>query len=206
MKELISAIRSEMEKISPKHLKITKKKYATKEEIADFEKQSELKFPSDLVEFWLTCDFEITAGTGIYKDLKCDDGPSFFTFDDFESLVDYWKENSGHAFDEDFNKGKYFNFKGRGFKEKIMIDMTFDDGWFPLAIDSYDGAICIDLNPGPNGKHGQLLYMMYIGDGKSGPYYTGFESFRAYLEHYLHLLKERKIDVEEDIIYPLSPF
>jgi cell wall assembly regulator SMI1 len=206
MKELIDEIRSEMENISPKHLKLTKKRYATKKEIADFEEQCQLNLPADLVEFWLTCDFEITLSTKIYKTLICDDGPSFFMMEEFEYLGKYWKENAGHGFDEGFSKSDYFNFEDRGLKEKILTNRVFDNGWFPFAIDSYDGAICIDLNPGPNGTHGQLLYMMYTGDGKSGPYYAGYHSFKEFLQNYLQLLRDRNIEIEENIIYPLSSF
>ncbi|MES2131035.1 MAG: SMI1/KNR4 family protein [Bacteroidota bacterium] len=206
MKHLIKDIRQELELISPEHLKITKKKYATKQEIAEFEKESGLVFPDDLKEFWTTCDFEITASTDIYKDLDCDMGPSFFTFDELEYLVPYWEENAGHDFDEEFSSGAYFHFKNRGYKENILIDKVFDKAWFPIAVDSFDGSICIDLNPGQNGTYGQLLYMMYIGDSKSGPYYTGFKSLKAFLEYHLHILKTRKIEVEEKIVYPLTHF
>jgi cell wall assembly regulator SMI1 len=206
MKALLEEIRNEIARISPAHLKSTKKKYATKKEIADFEKQNKLIFPPELVEFWLTCNFEITLDTGIYKKLKCDDGPTFFMMEEFEYLVKYWEENSGLDFDEDFKQGPYFGFKGRGYKEKILIEKIFDAGWFPIAIDSYDGAICIDLNPGPKGMPGQLLYMMYIGDGKSGPYYTGISSFTDLMKQYLKLLKSGKAEVEEGIIYPPSTF
>lgn len=206
MKALLEKIRSEMARIRPEHLKLTKKKYATKEEIAGFEEQSGLAFPADLVEFWLSCDFEITLGTEIYKSLNCDDGPTFFMVEEFEYLVKYWQENSGHDFDEEFKQGPYFDFKGRGYKEKILIEKVFDKAWFPIAIDSYDGAICIDLNPGSGGTHGQLLYMMYIGDGKSGPYYTDISSFSDLLKEYLKLLKSGKAEVEENIIYPPSAF
>lgn len=206
MKALLEDIRSEMARICPEHLKLTKKKYASKEEIEAFEKQSGLVFPPDLVEFWLTCHFEITLSTEVYKTLGCGDGPTFFMMEEFEYLMNYWKENSGHDFDEEFKEGPYFNFKGRGYSEQILIEKVFDDGWFPIAIDSYDGAICIDLNPGPKGTQGQLIYMMYIGDGKSGPYYTGYASIRDLLKHYLDFLKSGKAEVEENIIYPPSVF
>lgn len=206
MNPLLEEIRNEITRISPAHLKITKKKYATKKEIADFEKQNDFTFPPELIEFWLSCNFEITLGTGIYKTLNCDDGPTFFMLEEFEYLAKYWKENSGHDFDEDFNQGPYFDFKGRGYKEKILIEKVFDNNWFPIAIDSYDGAICIDLNPGPKGAHGQMLYMMYIGDAKSGPYYTGISSFTDLLKQYLKLLKSGKAEVEEGIIYPPATF
>lgn len=206
MKALLEEIRSEIARICPEHLQITKKKYATQKEIADFEKQSGLIFPPDLIEFWLGCDFEITLSTGIYKTLYCDDGPAFFMIEEFEYLVNYWNENSGHDFDEEFSQGPYFDFKGRGYTEQILIEKVFDKGWFPLAIDSYDGAICIDLNPGPKGTHGQIIYMMYIGDGKSGPYYSGLSSFSDLLKEYLKLLKSGKTEVEENIIYPPSVF
>lgn len=206
MKELIEEIRSEIKKVCPKHLKITKKKYATKKAISDFEKQSGLTFPKDVAEFWLHCDFEITLGTEIYKKLKCDDGPSFFMMEELEYLVEYWKENPGEDLDEEFKKGPYYGFKGRGYREKVLTEKIIAEGWFPIAIDSYDGALCIDLNPGLNGTHGQLIYRMQIGDGKSGPYDAGFKSFRELLEHHLNLLKNQKIDIEEDIIYPLNPF
>lgn len=206
MKQLIEEIRHEISMICPKHLEITKKKYATKKEIQDFEKHSGLTFPEDLVTFWLHCDFEITLSTAIYKKLGCEDGPTFFMMDELEYLCEYWKENCGHDFDEEFDTGPYFGFEGRGYNEKILTDKVFDTAWFPLSVDSYDGAICIDLNPGLQGTHGQLLYMMYIGDGKSGPYYSGFKSIKELLLDYLSLLKDRKVEIEEDIVYPPRVF
>lgn len=206
MKALIEEIRNELQQICPEHLTITKKKYATQEEIDAFQEQSGLRFPQDLVDFWLHCDFEITLSTEIYKRLSCDDGPCFFMLDEFEYLVPYWEENAGHDFDTEFPEGPYFSFEGRGYQEGILSDKVFDRNWFPVGIDSYDGAICIDLNPGPNGISGQLLYMMYVGDGKSGPYYSGFGSFKELLMHHLQVLKTRRIEIEENIIYPLNPF
>ena len=205
MKTLLSDIRSELEKISPGHFKI-KKKYATKEEIVDFETKNKLTFPDELIAFWLLCDFEITGDTRIYSKLGCETGPSFFMFDEFEYLVEYRKENSGQEFSENRKESAYFEFKNREFKEHILTHKLFDDGWFPLAIDSFDGAICIDLNPGLNGNYGQLIYVMYIGDEKSGAYYSGYNSFTDFLTHYLLLLKDRKIEIEQHIVYPLSPF
>ncbi len=206
MKALLEDIRNEMARICPEHLKLTKKEYAKKEAIADFEKQSGLVFPAELKAFWLSCDFEITLSTAIYKTLNCNDGPTFFMIEELEYLVKYWQENSGHEFDEEFRQGLYFGVKGSGYQEEILTEHVFDKAWFPIAIDSYDGAICIDLNPGPKGIHGQLFYMMYTGYGKSGPYYTGFASFSDLLKAYLNLLKSGKADIEEGIIYPPAAF
>jgi len=205
MKELLQHIRAELERISPKHLRL-RKTYASREEIYAFEKQSGLTFPEELVEFWLSCDFEITTHTDIYKVLDCEVGPSFFMFDEFEYLVAYWEENAGHEVDAEFAEGPYFHFEGRGYKEQILAHKVFDKAWFPLATDSFDGAICIDLNPGSAGTHGQILYMTCIGDGKSGPYYSGYPSFRAFLEDYLHQLKTGRTVIEDHIIYPLSHY
>jgi len=205
MKELLQQIRAELERISPKHLRL-RKMYATQEEIAEFEKRSGLTFPEELVEFWLGCDFEITTPTDVYKALDCESGPSFFMFDEFEYLVAYWEENAGHDVDAEFAEGSYFHFEGRGFGEQILTHKVFDKAWFPLATDSFDGAICIDLHPGSAGTHGQLLYMLYAGDGRSGPYYSGYASLTALLEDYLRQLKAGKTVIEDHIIYPLSHY
>lgn len=206
MKALLERIRSEIARICPEHLRVTRKEYASKKEIADFEKQSGLHFPEELIEFWINCHFEITLSTEIYRTANCDDGPAFFMMEEFEYLVSYWNENQGHNFGEDFTQGPYHDLKERGDSEHILIENVFDRGWFPLAIDSYDGAICIDLNPGPKGTFGQLIYILYIHNGKSGPYYTGIASFSDLLKQYLELLKSGKAEVEEHIIYPPSIF
>jgi len=205
MKHLLKDIKKELEAICPQHLRQTKQ-YATQKEIDEFQQESRLQFPAELIEFWLTCDFEITTGTGIYKELDCEMAPSFCMFEEFEYLLAYWQENAGHEFDESFDKGSYYHFKNRGFKEEVIIKKVFDKGWFPIAIDSFDGAICVDLNPGSKGKKGQLLYMIYAGDDKSGPYYMGFDSLSTLLSDYLQQLKERKIEIEDNIVYPLTHF
>lgn len=206
MKHLLEDIRKELEAISPKHILHTKKKYATLEEITDFQNKSGLVFPPELIEFWLSCTYEITTDTRIYKALDCDSGPTFFMFEEFEYLVAYWEENAGHDVDEDFVKGPYFDFNNRGFATKLIKEKVFSKSWFPIAIDSFDGAICVDLDPGVHGKTGQLLYMMYVGDDKSGPYYTGFTSLTTLLEDYLKQLKARQIEIEDHLIYPLTHF
>lgn len=204
MKQLLEDIRKELEAISPKHILNTKKSYATQKEITDFQNASGLVFPPELIEFWLNCNYEITTDTRIYKSLNCDSGPTFFMFDEFEYLVAYWKENAGHDFDDDFAKGPYFDFNNRGFTAKLIKEKVFSKSWFSIAIDSFDGAICVDLDPGINGKAGQLIYMMYVGDDKSGPYYTGFPSLTELLLNYLDQLKKRQIEIEDHLVYPLT--
>ena len=203
LKNLIEEIKAEIENISSDHISSTKQRYGSKKDINALVKETNIQFPDELKEFWLTCDFEITLDSKIYKTLGLDVAPSYFIFSDIEKLLDDWKENSGTPLTDDFKSGDYYGFENRGYKEGIIGDMIYDKQWFPIATDSFGGSICIDMKPGPKGTVGQLLYIMFIGDGKSGPYYSGYKSLTDLLQGYLTDLKEGKFEVEDDIVYPL---
>ena len=207
MKELVKAIKDELKKICPAHVKETKVKYATQKQIDAFQKKNGIEFPAELTEFWLSCDFEITASSKIYKTLELD-GPAYFIFDDLELLILDWEQNSGgsgYPMTDDFKSGDYYAFEKRGYTEDIITASVYDKKWFPLATDSFGGSICIDMNPGKKGTYGQLLYMLFPGEGKAGPYYTGFSSLREFLESYLRDLREGRFEVEDERVYPLLP-
>src|SRR6186713_2707758 len=166
MENLLQEIKAELKKILPEHLS-EKEKYATKKEISDFEKESGLKFPEELVTFWLHCDFYLTVDANIFKKLNCKEAKdtAHFTFNLFKYMVRAWNEDSGKELSEYEKSYDYFTFKGRGFAEGIICETFFDKGWFPIA--QSDGSlILVDMNPGVNGTYGQLLYMMFVSDGK----------------------------------------
>src|SRR6186713_139972 len=186
MKKLIQEIRTELKKICPEHV-AEKKKYATKKEIADFERKNDLKFPEELVIFWLECDFPIYLDTKIYQTLKLKEAEDalFFPMGSFKFLVGQWDDRSGEEMSENFRSWDYFTFKNRGFVEGIIQESVFDRDWFPIAEASDGSLILVDMKPGPNGIYGQILYMMFVGDGRSGPYYSGYNSLHELLSNYL---------------------
>jgi len=205
MKKLIQEIRTELKKICPEHV-AEKKKYATKKEIADFERKNDLKFPEELVIFWLECDFPIYLDTKIYQTLKLKEAEDalFFPMGSFKFLVGQWDDRSGEEMSENFRSWDYFTFKNRGFVEGIIQESVFDRDWFPIAEASDGSLILVDMKPGPNGIYGQILYMMFVGDGRSGPYYSGYNSLHELLSNYLKDLKEGRYLTEEDTVYPLA--
>lgn len=206
MKELLKEIKAELKKRCPAHIREAKVKYATKKQIDAFQKKSGIEFPQDLTDFWLSCDFEMTVDSKIYKTLGIGEAPAYFILDDLAMLIADWEQNSGESgypMTAAFKAGDYYTFKKRGYKEGIITASVYDKKWFPLAIDSFGGSIVIDMNPGKKGTHGQLLYMLYPGEGKAGAYYTGFASLRGFLESYLSDLKEGRFEVEDDRVYPL---
>lgn len=203
MKNLVQDIKNKLKQICPEHLS-TKKKYATKKQLTDFEKKSGLKFPEELVEFWLHCDFDLTVDAKIYQALQLDDESAFFIFDELKYLIELWEEDSGHKMPLLFKAGTYYTFPNRGFEEGILCEAVYDKAWFPIASASDGSVICIDLHPGVNGTHGQLLYVMFVGNGKSGPYYSGYTSLHALLTNYLEDLEAGRFEVEEELVYPLN--
>lgn len=194
MKNLLKEIKDKLEEICPDHL-LTKKTYATPEEIADFEAESGLKFPEELVDFWLHCDFEVIVGSKIHQTLQYE-WTFDFTFDSLERLIKAWKEDAGYPMTLLIKAGNYYDFPNRGYEEGIIKNSFYDKAWFPIATDVDTSAICIDMSPGVNGTHGQLLYMMVIGNGKSGPYYSGYTSLHALLSNYLKDLQEGRFEIE----------
>ena len=204
MKKLLQEIKTELGKICPEHV-AEKEKYGTKEAIRKFEQENGLKFPEELVTFWLECDFAIYLDTKIYQTLKLKeaDRALYFSMDSFKFLVGQWEDRSGDDITENFRSWDYYTLKGRGFAEGIMEEAIFDRAWFPIAEEDDGSLIVVDMKPGPNGVYGQILYMMSVSEGRSGPYYSGYNSLHELLSNYLKDLKEGRYLVEEDRVYPL---
>lgn len=132
---------------------------ATQKEIQEVETQLDVSFPNDFhhslqrhdgVGNWLTGELLSLEGLqqerGIWMELL-NDG----TFDD----------NAAH----DASEGKGKSQAG-----------WWNAGWIPIDADGGGNGFVMDLNPGPNGKIGQILYMDHE-VGPSGPHYASFSDY-----------------------------
>ncbi len=67
-------------------------------------------------------------------------------------------------------------------------------GWVPFAEDSGGNLLCIDLDPGPEGKAGQVL----VWEMAMGPGLAGADSLGTWLEDYCAGLKAGRFAVDEE--------
>ncbi len=91
--------------------------------------------------------------------------------------------------------------------EREIIEREIDDpesqliqpkwwhyGWLPFAEDSGGNLLCIDLDPGPKGKFGQILVV----EADMGPGPAGFDSFCAWLSDYHDGLQTGRFYADEE--------
>jgi cell wall assembly regulator SMI1 len=69
----------------------------------------------------------------------------------------------------------------------------YDKKWIPLDADGGGNGNLIDLNPGPKGKTGQVIYM----DHEVGPSGPVFSDLATYLEKNAEMLEDGKYRVED---------
>ncbi|QSQ11217.1 ankyrin repeat domain-containing protein [Myxococcus landrumensis] len=63
-------------------------------------------------------------------------------------------------------------------------------GWVPLAEDSGGNLYCVDLDPGPRGRRGQVIQWEIHG----GPLRLGLDSLEEFFEHYLSKLEKGRVE------------
>lgn len=107
--------------------------------IKEFEDECGFKFPKELVDY-----FKNYSGGNRFIGVS-DDGYEEFCTEalDIDGSKDVWDEHAGNDGEADADHG--------------VNEVYFDDGWIPLFTNGDDLLICMDLNPAPGGKKGQLI-------------------------------------------------
>lgn len=75
----------------------------------------------------------------------------------------------------------------------VIKPMWWNVKWLPFAEDSGGNLLCLDLDPGPKGKRGQVL----VWEISMGPALAGFDSFGAWLADYCDGLKSGRFTADE---------
>ncbi|PSL35054.1 SMI1/KNR4 family protein [Chitinophaga ginsengisoli] len=78
-------------------------------------------------------------------------------------------------------------------KDTRIQQVWWHEQWIPVAVNSYNDRICIDMAPGPAGIPGQVI--MHYND--VGPDPSGFECFFQWLEDFYNELRSELFEVNE---------
>jgi cell wall assembly regulator SMI1 len=148
-----------------------------KKEVASvLQKKMSVKFPPD---FYVSVNLN-SASFDINE----------YTLLNAEDIIETWKINEL----EDEGKFKLANKKVE--KNRYFKKVWWNSKWIPFAKNSYGDKICIDLDPGPSGQFGQVLY--HYND--QGPIFSEFKSFFQWLLSYNSDLQNSKYKVVDGFI------
>ncbi|WP_044278717.1 ankyrin repeat domain-containing protein [Myxococcus stipitatus] len=104
-----------------------------------------------------------------------------------EQVLDRWKGLRGLVEEGAFKKARPHELP----KDQQEVKWTWwHPGWVPLAEDSGGNLYCVDLDPGPQGKRGQVIQWEVHG----GPLRLGTDSLEEFFEHYLSRLERGRVD------------
>jgi len=99
-------------------------------------------------------------------------------------IKDEWSVRAGLV-----DNGTFDGCKGE--ENEFLQKSWFNKSWILIDTDCISNGACLDLNPGPKGKVGQIIYF----DHEMGPSGPRFPDFAAYLEDAADLLESGKYQV-----------
>jgi cell wall assembly regulator SMI1 len=169
----------------PDRLENLRVRPATKEEIEQLEAEAGEALPDDFREYLLRNGLRI-AFDGNYESLR----PG--------GILSSLRIMNGQLRKGAFSDGRVEAHIRDGFgnwKGDIIREVWWSEKWIPFAEDGCGNMLCIDCDPGKNGRKYQLLNME-IQDGQ-GPFASAFRSFPEFLQHHVDLLKQGKYDVRD---------
>ena len=177
-----------LEKFEPKVLKSFAPP-ATREQIAQAELAVSAEFPPELVTAYLRHD-------GCIDDDNCYNR-RIFSFNNWIGLgrmVSLW--NMDREVEAQMRRKSYDNLSfptyDSSWDELLIRPVAADPKWIPIGATNAKGSELIDLNPGPAGRHGQLIY-----NGCDIGVHWVAESLDHYLERLIELLERRVIYYDE---------
>jgi cell wall assembly regulator SMI1 len=150
---------------------------ATKARIARLEKQLSVKLPSDYVE-----SLEVHDGGGSFES---------YEYLSTEEVHRWWRIWSS-ALEKGELEGREPAEEGRG----LLKPGFWDRHWVPFAADSVGNLLCIDLDPGPRGKAGQLIH--FESQDGIGPIAEPGKDFTGWLLGYRDRLRQGELVVDEE--------
>jgi len=134
------------------------------------------------IEFYFSGNFKVLTVEGVLSSWQC-----------MTDLLEQGVFDDGRI--EHHLKHEFGNWQGNYIKQ-----CWWNRRWIPFAQDSCGNMYCIDLDPGENGRIGQLLNMK-TQDGQ-GPSYMNFDDFLSYLDHQLELLYLGKLEWDDHHFLP----
>lgn len=81
-------------------------------------------------------------------------------------------------------QGAFSTYEPKASVKDVLQHTWWDVGWVPFAEDGQGNLICVDLNPGPGGKRGQVIYWERV----EGPLTSRYGSLFEWLWRYQHAL------------------
>ncbi len=81
-------------------------------------------------------------------------------------------------------QGAFSTYEPKASVKGVLQHTWWDAGWIPFAEDGQGNLICVDLNPGPDGKRGQVIYWERV----EGPLTSRYGSLFEWLWRYQHAL------------------
>ena len=98
----------------------------------------------------------------------------------------------------DFSKhlSNIFSWNDGRFDDNSMAKSYWQPLWVGFARDGGGNEYCVDLAPGPNGEHGQIL-MMEFQDGQ-GPYLSNWSTMESMIRDHLAWLAAGEFSVDDE--------
>lgn len=148
--------------------------------IKEMEERMNLQFPKGLKEIYLSND----GSLGLAAIL----GFELISLDDM--LIE-WKNNI-----KILNDGSYNKIDIKSSKEGFIKEVYFDEKWIPFAFNNLHTYLAIDLNPGINGKIGQVIN--FGGTGNEVKYILA-DSLENLLEDVIMIYEYNGLKIEDEI-------
>lgn len=152
---------------------------ALEADILEFEKQIGFRLPEDYRESIL-----IHSG-----DLYLSD----YSYLRLNTVAKKWKSKT-ESFQQNINKYPVDKMYIMDCDVGIIQNLPWSRNWIPVLEDGGGNCICIDMDPGPKGKIGQILFW----ERETGPEASRFTSFADWLSSYRNDLYNGKYIVNEE--------
>lgn len=118
---------------------------ATLQRIREVERLLDCEFPPDVVDSFLIHDGQTADSPGVIA------GDELYGLDDILRSWTTWKDL--------IDKGTFDGNESES--DGVTSSLWYDLRWIPLTHEPGGDELCLDLNPGPEGVHGQIIQMIH---------------------------------------------
>jgi len=150
---------------------------ATRNQIAEVEDVLDVSFPQDLVDTFLLHDGQNSRAPWLLT------GWEFLSLDRIVSEWTVWKDL--------LDGGEFEEYESAS--DGHTVTDWYDAKWIPLTSDGAGDHHCLDLNPGPLGKEGQIILMWHDDDPRT----VVASSYREWLEQFAADLEGGRYEVKD---------